>query len=247
MQIKRAMFIAGFILTSITFAQQHLPFQEKFLNEFNPEIIKEGKFQYNVKYSAGNQRSAFVFIREIKASEYKKRNIYRIIDRTINPNNESVDTVFYDAITLQPLRQHARLSQTNLNFDFSNSGMKGEMQVDTNIYSVDLPFQNFTLPASSTSEFIISTLPLQEEYTSSIVMFDLFTMSVKSFTISVLAKEKLMINSKSYVTYKVEIKSSQEAGVVTRLWVGIKDKVIYRMDTMISMFLGGGVTSAELQ
>lgn len=243
----KTLFLLSFLIIAMVNAQQNIPFQENFSTEFNPALIKEGTFRYNAIYHSAEGGNRYVFIREVTAIETKGRKNFRVVERTINSEKESIDTVEYDAITLQPLRQRAIQNNNVVSFDFTNSTMKGMLKIDTTEYSIDLKLRNVILPGLSSAGLIIGTLPLKDDYSVQLEIFDLFTMSVRTFSVKVAGREKIVIDSKSHVTYRIEITPTDDAGIATLLWIGVKDKITYRIDTMLPLILGGGTTSAELQ
>lgn len=214
---------------------------------FNPSLMKEGTTDYNMKMNMHGQEMAMTFSRSIMKTKYGEKAVIRIIETSSGAMGSGVDTVDYDAVTLLPIRQQVQQGPATVSFVFTDKTLTGTIIARGQTMPINVSFDGPTMPSSSSTGAIISTLPFTEGYTTSYNTFDMMSGKIKKVLVNVLGMEKVTLAKGTFDSYKVELNHADDDGIKSLYWVSVADRTMLKSEATLPPAMGGGTMTSELK
>lgn len=210
---------------------------------FNPALIKEGKTDYEVKLNIRGQQMTMTTSRTVVKAKLGDKDIIRIIETSSGAMGSGVDTVDYDATTLQPLRQEIQQGMATISLTYTDKTISGMMKAGGQTMPINATVEGPMMPSSNTSGVLLATLPLAEGYQTAYKTFDLMSAQPKVVSLKVIGKEKVTIAKGTFDAFKVEIDHAE--GTKATYWIKADDRILIKSDATLPAAMGGGTMTSE--
>ena len=231
---------------SVKLAEPEAASSQDAMPAFTGGQLKEDSLQYHVTFDMRGQKLDMTVKRTLARAVCDGRPVWRVVDATSGFMGVSLDTLEMDAVTLMPLRRAAREGAAMVNVDFSPTEVSGAIKAQGQTFPVQAKLTVPVLSEGAGVDVPIGTLPLAEGYTARLQQFDLMGAKVKTMTMTVSGSEALVIGTKSFDAFKVEIVAPEGEEGGSTLWITKDSRRIIRSEGKLPAQVGGGTVISEL-
>lgn len=222
------------ILEPITEEMKKLPKAKK--------AVIEGVCNYSMTFELGPQQIPMKLSRSV-VLEGNHVKITDLMDSSMGKaRNESI----LDAKTLSLL--HTELEQTgmSMSLDLDEKNLKGEININGDKKAIDKPLDGASFSGGSGMPITIGTLPLEEGYKTSFVVFDANSQEQRTYQLEVVRKEKISAGRKIHNCFKVELTSLEGNGGNQEMWFDIESSILVKSIVIVKEMNGAKITSELL-
>ncbi|MCI0708000.1 MAG: prolyl oligopeptidase family serine peptidase [Ignavibacteriae bacterium] len=216
------------------------------MNAFKGSMLKPYTADYSMKLNMRGQEMTINRKRTISEATLSDRKIWRIVDAGSGPMGSATDTLDVDATTMLPIHRSGTQGMATMSMNFTSSAVEGKIVAGPQEMPIKAKTSGPVLTDGAGLEIPVSTLPLTEGYSGTIETFDMMSAAARKMSLKVSGSEKVTVAAGTFDTFKVELKSEEEGGGNTTLWISKDGRRTVKSEMQLPAAMGGGKAVTEL-
>lgn len=208
-----------------------------YVSDLKPESSK-----YNFTFSMNGQNMAMDMTREVKIENGK----WKVTDFVTSPQITVTDVNIIEPKSLRHIHRTVKQGPATIEVDYTTEGATGSMDTGTGQkVPLNSKFESHVIGDGAGLDLLIARMPLKEDYSTVIEVFDGSTNKVKKIQVKVLAKETVKVPAGSFESYKVEA-AQLDGPEKFIVWISTKDLNMVRTEANVPQ-MGNAHMVAELK
>jgi dipeptidyl aminopeptidase/acylaminoacyl peptidase len=210
--------------------------------------VRAGNFAYQSTIKTMGQERTVASTRTVSTAVYGDRPVWRVVDATEFGGMTAADTVDLDRGTLAAVRRHAA-GAGMVSLAFSDTTVTGELRMGPQTVPIDAHVDGPLFAEGAGMDLVLSALPLEPEYATSVRVFSVLSQKVRPMKIAVTGTDTTITPAGTFATYIVQVTplDGDDAGTATFKVTTAAPHVAVRAESKLPAMMGGGTTVAELQ
>ncbi len=209
-----------------------------YLSDLKPENSK-----YNFTFSFGGQNMAMDMTREVKMENGK----WKVTDFVTSPQITVSDVNIIEPKTLKHIHRSTKQGPATVEIDYTAEGAKGTMDAGNGGAKVPISskLEPHVIGDGAGLDLLIARMPLKEDYSTVIEVYDGSQNKVKKLQVKVLGKETVTVPAGSFESFKVEV-AQLDGPEKFIAWISTKDLNMVRTEANVPQ-MGDAHMVAELK
>ena len=220
-----------------------LPDREKntsvLIQTFNGKKIFLGNSKYSVKVEFAGQNMELELIRNISETELDNKKVLLVYEESKGIMS-GTDSLFIDKVTLLPIKRIIKQGMTDIKLSFYQNKVEGIISAGPQSIPISSNLDFPVLTDGTSTELAVSSLELNDEMNFVIHLFDLQTVKTKSVNVKVWGTEQVQLDNKTFNTFKVELKSDDDAQNSSIIWIDKELRRVIKSEMHLPAMTGGG-------
>jgi dienelactone hydrolase/transcription antitermination factor NusG len=208
----------------------------KFVGDLRPE-----KSSYLFTFSGGGQKMTMDMTREVKLENGR----WSVTDAIVTPQFSVSDQNTFQQGTLKVLHRTLKQGPMSIDVDFTEKDVKGTREVSGTKTPINTTFEQPVVGDGAGLDLLIARMPIKENYSTVIDVYDATKDKVKKLSVKVLAKESVTVPAGTFDAYKIEVAEIDGTEKFVS-WMGTKDLNMIRSESVVTE-MGNALITVELK
>ena len=207
-------------------------------------LVQPGTMHYTTSLTVQGQE----FNIDVTRTVEERGDMLAIIDEAQTPMGMVVDTFFVDAETLLPQRRSSRQGQATITLDYADERITGSIAGPMGKMDINEELDAPVLGDGGALEVYLSTLPLEEGYTTTFRTFSPMQQKVRPMQVEVTGMESVEVPAGPFKTYVVKMTplDGDDTGTSTMYVTLDAPHVLVKSETKLPPQMGGGIATTVL-
>jgi dipeptidyl aminopeptidase/acylaminoacyl peptidase len=174
--------------------------------------------------------------------------VWRLISEQSSPMGTAIDTFDVDLETLLPVYRGVKQGGTTVMVNYSLTEIDGMINMQGQEMPLTSKLEAPVFGSDAALDIVLSSLPLDTGYKTTLRTFDLMSQSIKVMSVKVIGVESVTVPAGTFETFKVELKNMDgEPGGGTVYIDKTKAHHMVKSEMVLPPMMGGGTITSELQ
>lgn len=202
--------------------------------------LKVGTLSYQARIESGSQTIKLTTKRTIA----EENGVWVITEIAQSDQGEARDQTTLEKITLKPLKRSVKQGPLMLDLTFKQNKVIGTMTASGKTSPIDLDITESIISDGAGMDAFISSLPLAENFKTTIHIFNLQRMQPQEVQMNVIGSEKVTVPAGTFEAFKLTSKATEINADTTQYWIAKDTHKILK--AVLTLQQAGVTITAEL-
>ena len=216
------------------------------LPELNAGVIEPSSLAYAAKANVQGMEIDIELAVKTEKAEYEGRETWKIVSDQSSMMGSASDTFYIDRKTLLPIHRGVKQGPASVSVDYAEKSIDGMISMGAQEMPVNMELAAPVYGDGAALDAVISALPLETGYKTTLRTFDLMSQKVNVYVVEVTGIENVTVPAGEFEVYKVELRPMDKQPGGGTMLVGTKTRTQIRATMQLPASSGGGTVTSEL-
>ena len=202
--------------------------------------LEAGEYEYSGSIAVAGQNIAFNSTLSITEEDGN----WVVVEAATTPMGQMSDKVTLKKGTLEMVNREVKQGPATINMNITNDMVTGSIDMGGNNKPIEQKLESPLFADGGGSSQVMAQLPLEEDYTTYFRNYDMQSLQVKSFKLTVVGTEEVTVPAGTFTAYKVEVVSAEGDPGSRTIWVATDgSRKMLKMKAVVPQMNGAVITS----